>query len=216
MSESAAIAEAAARLAALRARGAGGRAALRLGFAEALLRHAGEGEGRTRQLLERRLDEVLNALATCVPDAGAATLPEERALAGAAMLREFVAHLSAGDDHPAPAVAAIDTPLPFPEFAAHETGINKAVGITGGVPMEPKSLRHFRRAWSRLAEEQRLLEAMADLPENAGPLNAHLLMHRALQRMNDLSPDYLGGFLCYAETLLWLETSRSSEGLAKR
>lgn len=216
MSEPAALAEAAARLAVLRACGAGGRSALRLGFAEALLRHAGPSQGRARQLLERRLDEVLSDLESCVPDADAMTLPGRRTLTGAAMLREFVVHLSAGEDPPEVAEVAINTPLPITEFAGHESGISTEDGIAGGVPMEPKSLRHFRRAWSRLAGEQRLQEAMADLPENAGPLNAHLLLHRALQQMNYISPDYLGRFLPYAETLLLLETSRSSGGLAKR
>jgi hypothetical protein len=219
LSAEATIAGAAARVAALRARCSGGSAALRLDVAEALLRHAEQREGRARQLLARRLDEMLIELAkpaTCVRDAGAATLPERRTLAGAAMLREFVAHLSAGDDYPAPAKAEIGASLPLTAFAASESSLKMEAGIASGLPMEPKSLRHFRRAWSRLAEEQRLQETMADLPENAGPLNAHLLMHRALQRMNDVSPDYLGGFLHYAETLLWLETSRSSVGLVRR
>lgn len=216
MSEPDALAEAAARLAALRARSAGGRCALRLGFAEALLRHAGQRQGRARQLLERRLDEVLSDLASCVPDAEAMTLPGRRTLTGAAMLREFVAHLSAGEDLPAPAEAAIDTPRPVTEFAGHESGISADDGISGGAPMEPKSLRHFRHAWSRLAGEQRLLEARADLPENAGPLNAHLLIHRALQRMDALSPGYLGAFLTYAESLLWLESMQSSGTASRR
>lgn len=219
MSAEATIAGAAARLAALRARCSGGSAALRLDVAEALLRHAGQREGRARQLLARRLDEMLIELAkpaTCVRDAGAATLPERRTLAGAAMLREFVAHLSAGDDYPMPAASEIGAPPPFPAFAAHEAGPSMGAGIASGLPMEPKSLRHFRRAWSRLAEEQRLQETMADLPENAGPLNAHLLMHRALQRMDALSPGYLGTFLNYAESLLWLESTQSSGVSARR
>ena len=48
-------------------------------------------------------------------------------------------------------------------------------------------------------------EVLADEPENAGPLNSHLLVLRALRQMHQTSPAYLKRFMDYADTLLWLE-----------
>jgi len=42
-------------------------------------------------------------------------------------------------------------------------------------------------------------------PENAGPLNSHMLVLRSLATMRELSPEYLRRFLSHAETLLWLD-----------
>ena len=72
-------------------------------------------------------------------------------------------------------------------------------------PAELKSLRQFRSAWSKLGIEQQLSEALTQAPENAGPLNSHLLVLRALERMRDVSPGYLNPFMSYVDALLWLE-----------
>ncbi len=43
------------------------------------------------------------------------------------------------------------------------------------------------------------------MPENAGPLNSHHLVHRSLLLMRDLSPEYLNRFMTYVDTLLWVD-----------
>jgi len=70
---------------------------------------------------------------------------------------------------------------------------------------ELKTLKEFRRTWSRLNTDQRLTRSLAKVPENAGPLNSHHLVHRSLLLMRELSPEYLERFMAHVDALLWLE-----------
>lgn len=80
-------------------------------------------------------------------------------------------------------------------------------GLPGDEPdaIEMKSVRRFSEVWQKIAAEQQVSQAVARGPENAGPLNSHRLMLRALALMKGLSPDYLQRFLSQMDTLLWLE-----------
>lgn len=80
----------------------------------------------------------------------------------------------------------------------------------GGDHIELKSLRYFRATWSRLSIDQAVTQALAAGPANAGPLNSHALMLRALQSMRDTAPDYLDRFMIYADALLWLDQANGS------
>ncbi len=68
-----------------------------------------------------------------------------------------------------------------------------------------KSMARFREVWAKIAVDDQLDRALARKPENAGPLNAHLLVLRTLDLMRQLSPDYLRRFMAQLDTLLWLE-----------
>jgi hypothetical protein len=70
---------------------------------------------------------------------------------------------------------------------------------------ELKSLRYFRKDWSRLGVEQQLARALAQGPRNAGPLNSHGLILQSLQAMRDLSPACLERTMAWLDTLLWLD-----------
>lgn len=72
-------------------------------------------------------------------------------------------------------------------------------------PEELSSVRRFRRAWDRTRALDRLEEAAARRPANAGPLNSHMLVLRSLDLMRGLSPDYLRRFIVQIEALQWLE-----------
>jgi hypothetical protein len=96
------------------------------------------------------------------------------------------------------------------------TGTGETPSGTVSPVRELKSLRYFRSTWSRLSAEQQLAQALAQAPENAGPLNSHLLVLRALQLMQEVSPDYLQRFMSYADTLLWLEQVDDLSGAVKR
>jgi hypothetical protein len=72
-------------------------------------------------------------------------------------------------------------------------------------PAELKSVRYFRESWAKLGVEQRVAQSFAKAPENAGPLNSHLLVLQALGRMRDDAPSYLQHFIAYADSLLWLQ-----------
>lgn len=81
-----------------------------------------------------------------------------------------------------------------------------AEGLQASAPLpELASVRRFGQTWAKVATEQQMIEALAKAPKNAGPLNSHRLMLRALTQMRRLSPDYLRLFLAQMEALLWVE-----------
>jgi hypothetical protein len=108
--------------------------------------------------------------------------------------------------HADPAQARVDTRQPprqgnpLAELMAHI-----ARHAPGGPQPELKALTQFRRTWTGLKVDQRLTQSLAKVPANAGPLNSHHLVHRTLQLMRDLSPDYLHRFMAHVDALLWLE-----------
>jgi len=70
---------------------------------------------------------------------------------------------------------------------------------------ELKALQAMRESWARRSTEKAVAKALQEAPEDAGPLNAHRLVVRSLMAMQDIAPQYLGRFVTYVETLLWLE-----------
>ena len=70
---------------------------------------------------------------------------------------------------------------------------------------ELKAVRQFRSTWSKLSTQKQLTHALAQAPQNAGPINSHMLVLRSLALMRDISPDYLNRFMSYADTLLCLD-----------
>ncbi|GHD02613.1 hypothetical protein GCM10007320_62000 [Pseudorhodoferax aquiterrae] len=78
-------------------------------------------------------------------------------------------------------------------------------GPRAGQAAEPELLQFFRSTWARLHAEQRLKHALADAPENPGPLNSEHLVHQALQLMRGCAPDYLRHFMAQVDALAWLE-----------
>ncbi len=76
---------------------------------------------------------------------------------------------------------------------------------TAGSRSELRSAQAFRETWSRLCAEDEVVQAVQRGPENAGPLNSHMLVLRTLGLMRELSPDYLRRFMAHADSLLWLE-----------
>jgi hypothetical protein len=101
----------------------------------------------------------------------------------------------------APAVA----PTPPPRSELAELLVHIAGHRSAGA--ELKTVHEHRSTWARLRVDQRLHQAKARLPDNAGPLNTQRLLLQALTLMRDASPQYLQHFMAHAETLLWLEAS---------
>jgi hypothetical protein len=75
----------------------------------------------------------------------------------------------------------------------------------GGPWPELRSAVRFRETWSRISAEEEVTQAVDRAPDNAGPLNSHMLVLRTLGLMRELSPDYLRRFMAHAEALLWLD-----------
>lgn len=70
--------------------------------------------------------------------------------------------------------------------------------------LELKTVRESRATWARMSVEKQLAQAMKQGPQNAGPINSHMLILRSLAMMQDISPDYLSRMVSYADTLIFL------------
>jgi hypothetical protein len=95
-------------------------------------------------------------------------------------------------------------PKPLTPLGQLNQHIASQVPGTAGRP-ELRSAQAFRETWSRLCAEDEVVQAVQRGPENAGPLNSHMLVLRTLGLMRELSPDYLRRFMAHTDTLLWLE-----------
>ena len=138
------------------------------------------------------------------------------ACAGPGPLAGLLAYMAGQGDGAGQGGAAEPPPATPVAAPAVAIGTGEAPSGTVSPARELKSLRYFRSTWSRLSAEQQLAQALAQAPENAGPLNSHLLVLRALQLMQEVSPDYLQRFMSYADTLLWLEQVDDLSGAVKR
>ena len=89
-------------------------------------------------------------------------------------------------------------------------GLNAYIrGVTRqGQDGELASAVRFRRSWEAGRTLDRLQQAIANAPANAGPLNSHALVARALGLTGELSTHYLRRLLVQVETLQWLEAAR--------
>lgn len=190
-------------LATLRERGAHNADPVRFRFIEAMARRADAHGGDTRRMLDERIAQLLaayteanaanagNAEALAQrPDAVAAAQEPSPERSARSALAELVEHIA--QHAPAPAVG-----LP-----------------SGGTTPELKAVTYFRSTWSKLSAERRLTQSLAKVPDNAGPLNSHHLVHRALLLMRDLSPEYLNRFMSYVDALLWIDQANGSMAAA--
>lgn len=174
-----------------RARAAGAAARDPVGFAviEAMARRAMGREGEVRAWLLRRVQERLTRL----PLAGdaephASGLESDPPLAALTELVRTLGPVSAPAARSGPAVQGAMPPL--------------------------RAVVDFKDTWSRLRAEQRLRQAMAQVPAKAGPLNSSSLVNRMLQTMHRISPEYLEAFMAHADTLMLLE--QASGGALQR
>jgi hypothetical protein len=126
------------------------------------------------------------------------------------VLRHRLQQLSAAEgDGPAVAEPAplkrprAQPPKPATPLAQLNQYIATATGT--GDRRELRSAQAFRETWSRICAEDEVTEAVQRGPDNAGPLNSHMLVLRTLGLLRELSPDYLRRFMAQADTLLWLD-----------
>ena len=183
-------------LAALRAEGADRFDSLRFHAIEVLARRTRAASGELQRLLSQRLQSAL-------------TDHRERF----ARAREAAGQEPARAADPQAAGAFVERGrAPLAALNAHLREV-AALASDGdsSAAAELRSLRRFRQAWSRISAEDRLERALGRGPGNAGPLNSHMLVLRALAAMRQLSPDYLRRFLGQLDTLLWLEAAQQGQ-----
>lgn len=199
-------AECGARLDALRQSGADRVAPVRVAYLAALGRRAVKQPEAIRRLLTEKIAREAAELArqASIPTEEAADPP---ALAAGNPLAELLAY-----------IAEHTVALPTPNLVSaviESTPQSSTEGFPAAAP-ELKSVAYFRSTWSKLLTEQQLTQTLAKAPENAGPMNSQHLVLRSLQRMRDLSPEYLQGFMSYIDTLVWLEHSSPVKPAASR
>lgn len=82
--------------------------------------------------------------------------------------------------------------------------------------MDNPRVEEFRQQLGKISIQKQVTQAIAQAPQNAGPINSHMLVLRSLGLMRDLSPDYLNRFMSYVDTLLILEDSGQSKPASKK
>lgn len=87
---------------------------------------------------------------------------------------------------------------------------NEAADAGLGWPHAPARDRYaafedIRQACAEVRTRSQLRQALAAAPADAGPLNSASVVHRALTRMQALSPEYLRHFLAYVDAVSALQ-----------
>jgi hypothetical protein len=172
----------------------------------ALERRAAQHQGALRRALEDKLQLLRAAQARDLVAHQAGSSPAARphdallSAQGAAQQATPLADLLAYVANMAQPTAG----APMPSAAAPR--LANAHSAHSAAAPELKAIRDYRSTWSRLSAERRLHQALAKVPDNAGPLNTQRLLHQALRLMHDTSPAYLLHFMAHAESLLALDT----------
>ncbi len=176
-----------------------------VGFAviEALARRAAAQHGEAREWLMRRVHALL-ARHAALPH-GAPSKPAAR-LGALGALSELIDRLGR--------LPASPGQTPPPPGSPRQADAPRSAPLSTMAPPAPlKSVTAFKGTWTRLRADQRLREALAQVPAMAGPLNSSHLVNRALQTMRDVSPEYLDAFMSHIDTLLWLEQASGTGDL---
>ena len=136
-----------------------------------------------------------------------------------AKLQEAVQRLEARmstacEPHAAP--AAMPSPLATLLQDMRSKNAPQAGGKTPGWPSENPRIQQFRKQLSKISVQKQVSQAIAQAPQNAGPINSHMLVLRSLGLMRDISPDYLNRFMGYVDTLLILDSPQTVKATPKK
>lgn len=198
-----------ARIDAWRARGAERLDPVRFRLIEAMARRLALHEGPARRVIEDRLAALLAALAEKVE--------KTPAVAASAATTTATTTGTPAPRNTARQLATPPPPGPLGELLAsiaaqQQPSPADAASARLGTAQELKTLSYFRSTWSRLSADRRWTQSLATVPDNAGPLNSHHLLHRSLTLMRDLSPAYFNQFMSYADALLSIEQMQLAAG----
>jgi hypothetical protein len=82
--------------------------------------------------------------------------------------------------------------------------------------MDNPRVAQFRQQLGKISVQKQVTQAIAQAPQNAGPINSHMLVLRSLGLMRDLSPDYLNRFMGYVDTLFFLDVPQTVKASPKK
>jgi hypothetical protein len=163
-------------------------------YTEQLSQRASEATGLTRDLLLAKREKALSEMnARWDAKLDAKKLSSEPAAAPEAAL-------------PSPLAQLLQEMTP----ASGETRPHKS-SIPNAWRAESPRIQQFRKQLGQIRVEKQVSQAMAQAPQNAGPINSHMLVLRSLGLMREASPDYLGRFMVYLDTLLCLDAPSHSK-----
>lgn len=81
---------------------------------------------------------------------------------------------------------------------------------------ESPRVQQFRKQLRKISVQKQVSRAIAQAPQNAGPINSHMLVLRALGLMRDIAPDYLNRFMTHLDTLLCLEEAEKTRSSTRK
>ena len=81
---------------------------------------------------------------------------------------------------------------------------------------ESPRVQQFRKQLRKISVQKQVSRAIAQAPQNAGPINSHMLVLRALGLMRDIAPDYLNRFMTHLDTLLNLEEAEKARSSTRK
>lgn len=159
---------------------------------------------------------VANTAANAAAPRAAAARPASAATPARAADRAGAAPASAAK--PAPSalgrllqdLQALQTSTPAPQTLRPGTRRGSRL------PPENPRVRQFRQQLQTISVNKQVQQALAQAPQNAGPINSQRLVLRALALMRDISPDYLQRFMTHVDTLLCLESTQPPRSPAVR
>lgn len=200
--------------------GAAQRDPLRWHYIEVLYRRAHQQPQAVQALLYQRLMLVLQDLASTLQQTPPPSSGAERAASDAPTANPsntaFPTSIALGQSaHALPSsLAGLLLDLQA-STAVAQTG-HAGTGTGDSQPAENPRVRQFRQQLRRISVQKQVQQAIAQAPQNAGPINPQMLVLRALALMRDLSPDYLQRFMTHVDTLLCLESAEPSRSTTVR
>jgi hypothetical protein len=161
-------------------------------YTEQLSQRASEATGLTRDLLLAKLEKALSEINARWDAAQLSSLPA------------------------AEPTAALPSPLALLlQEMTRSTGPAQPIKPNAWRAESPR-IQQFRKQLAQISVQKQVSQAMAQAPQNAGPINSHMLVLRSLGLMREASPDYLGRFMVYLDTLLSLDSAMASKPLVKK
>lgn len=176
---------------------------VRFRFIEAMAKRATAHGGEARRMLDDKVATLLAAYEEDRTKAQPTSTVAQEAAAETSPFAELAEHISRHAPMLGNAPAAP---------AAKAGAATKASAAP--LPPELKSIRYFQSTWAKLSADRRLTQSLSKVPENAGPLNSHHLVHRSLTLMHNLSPEYLNRFMAYVDALSWVDQLNAGGGAA--
>jgi hypothetical protein len=94
--------------------------------------------------------------------------------------------------------------------------VERPLSPSGHGRIDNPRVAQFRQQLGKINVQKQVTQAIAQAPQNAGPINSHMLVLRSLSLMRDLSPDYLNRFMGYVDTLFFLDSAETVKVTPKK